>query len=147
MSWFNVSLGGHDIFLFGWQTIAAAVAAFIIGGLWYGPLFGMKWAKYMGMTKAHMEYAKNKGMAKLYFFNFIGTLITASILGGLVFSLGFDVMGAIGLAIWLWLGFMVFTTLLGSLLWENKPTGLFWINSIYWLITFVVMAGILAAWM
>lgn len=29
--------------------VAAAVAAFVVGFLWYGPLFGKRWADAMGL--------------------------------------------------------------------------------------------------
>ena len=35
-------------------VIAAAVSAFVMGGLWYGPLFGKKWMALVGLSISRM---------------------------------------------------------------------------------------------
>ena len=32
-------------------VLVAAASAFVLGGIWYGPLFGKKWLAYNGMTE------------------------------------------------------------------------------------------------
>ena len=55
----------------------------------------------------------------------------------------YDWVGAIfELALWCWLGFVV-PTMLGMVLWEQKPVKLYLINVLYWLVSFIAMALIL----
>ncbi len=35
-----------------WAILVATVAAFALGGLWYGPLFGKAWLRALGKTEA-----------------------------------------------------------------------------------------------
>ncbi|QYJ07684.1 DUF1761 domain-containing protein [Qipengyuania flava] len=56
--------------------IAAAVSAFVLGGLWYGPLFGKKWAALVGITE---EDQKNASMATVFGGAFVLSLIAAAV--------------------------------------------------------------------
>lgn len=56
--------------------IAAAASAFVLGGLWYGPLFGTKWAALVGITE---EDQKNASMAKVFGGAFLLSLIAAAV--------------------------------------------------------------------
>ena len=47
-------------------VVGAAVAAMVIGFLWYGPLFGKQWTKLMNFDKKKIDEAKRKGMGKIY---------------------------------------------------------------------------------
>lgn len=61
--------------------IAALVAggsAFVLGGLWYGPLFGKTWQKLVGLTD---EDAKNANMAKIFGGAFALSLLAAAVFG------------------------------------------------------------------
>lgn len=55
-------------------VIAAAVSAFVLGGIWYGPLFGKKWAAYVGLSE---EDQKNANMALIFGGAFALSLIAA----------------------------------------------------------------------
>ena len=55
--------------------IAAAVSAFILGGLWYSPLlFGKRWMKETGITE---ETTKNANMIKIFSLALILALIAS----------------------------------------------------------------------
>lgn len=73
-----------------------------------------------------------------------GSMLIAYVMNyvGIAFHI-FDWVGAIfELALWCWLGFIVPTSL-GTILWEQRPLKLYLINTLYWLVTFIVMALIL----
>ena len=125
--------------------IVASVVSFIVGFLWYSPfLFGNVWMKLNGVTKKDTEKAKKKGMTKMMLLAFIGTLVTASVLNILIIMSGVsEISTAISLSFILWLGFIVATTLLGSVLWDNKPWGLFLLNGAYWLVNVEIISIIL----
>lgn len=55
-------------------VIAAAVSAFVLGGIWYGPLFQKKWMEYNGMTE---EDAQSGHPAMIFGGAFILSLIAA----------------------------------------------------------------------
>lgn len=133
--------------------VSAAVAAFVIGGLWYGPVFGKQWMTLMGITKESMEAQKNKGVAKSYILMFAGSLVMAYVLSLVITSMApyLATMGTLGAAagaqigLWMWLGFVMPVTM-GSVLWENRPWKLWILNTGYYVVTLAVMGAILASW-
>jgi len=56
-------------------VLLSAVAAMLIGSVWYGPLFGKPWMKSMNMTKKDMENAQ-EGMWKIYLIAFVNGLVS-----------------------------------------------------------------------
>jgi len=128
-------------------VLGVSIVVFIIGWLWYGPLFGKMWMKLSNISAADVAKAKKKGMAGKLVLNFVGTLVTAFVFAKILASVGAAsaVAGAVT-GFWIWLGFLAATTLLGSVLWENKPWGLFVLNGLYWLVSLLVMGALLVAW-
>lgn len=55
-------------------VVAAAVSAFVLGGVWYGPLFGKKWMELVGLSE---EQAKSANMGKVFGGAFALSLIAA----------------------------------------------------------------------
>ncbi|MEZ5693441.1 MAG: DUF1761 domain-containing protein [Altererythrobacter sp.] len=55
-------------------VIAAAVSAFVLGGLWYGPLFGKKWMALVGLSE---EQAKSGSPAMIFGGAFVLSLVAA----------------------------------------------------------------------
>jgi len=132
-------------------VFVAAVANFILGGLWFGPLFGKMWAKLSGMTDAMMEEAKKKGMGKSYALMFIGSLIMAYTLAhALVFASTYlHVYGwsaGVMAGFWNWFGFIAPVTI-GVVLWDRKPWKYWLVTYSYYLVGLCLMGVILAMWM
>jgi hypothetical protein len=128
-------------------VFVAAIASMVIGAFWYSPvLFGNAWIKLSGMSKKDIEKAKQGGMGGKYFLGFVASLVMAYVLSYFV-----DYAGAVvalegaQVGFWVWLGFIA-PVQLGVVLWENKPVKLFWMNTLYYLVTLAVMGIILAAW-
>ncbi|MBI5804324.1 DUF1761 domain-containing protein [Candidatus Pacearchaeota archaeon] len=129
----------------GLPIIIATIASFIFGWIWYGPLFGKKWMELNKISHKDIKDAKHQGMAKMMILNFIGTLITAYVISLLIYELSIIGFGAgVIFGIWLAVGFLITTTILGSYLWDNKPFGLFILNSAYWLINLALISGIIS---
>lgn len=124
--------------------IVAGAANMAIGMLWYGPLFGKKWMALSGFTEESMKQMPLKPWQAMVGGVFI-SLITAYFL--LLFVVGWtaSITGALVLAFWVWLGFVV-TTQAQGFLWEGKPLSLFIINTTYSLVAYGVMASILFLW-
>jgi len=122
-------------------VLVAAAIGMAVGAFWYSPaLFGKAWAKLAGVLP------KKKGMAKSYIAGFAGQLVTAFVLAAFIASLGASTAAeGMKVGFWVWLGFLA-TSMLGMILWENKPPKLYLINSAYSLVQLGVMAAVLAAW-
>src|ERR1700752_1507680 len=104
-------------------VLVASIVGMVLGGLWYGPIFGKQWVALMGWTPEHIEAAKAKGMGKSYAIMFVGSLLMAWILAhAIIFastylmfygSLAGAVIGFLN-----WLGFVAPVTI-GMVLWEG----------------------------
>ena len=123
--------------------VVAAIAQFIIGWIWYGPLFGKTWMSMMGMSQQSMS---REGMGKTMVLTFIGSLVTAAVLSMLVGWMGAKTLGAgIAAGFWAWLGFVA-TVTLGGVLFAKMSWNLYILNNAYQLISLAVMGAILARW-
>jgi hypothetical protein len=125
-----------------WAVIVAAVVKFLIGSIWYAPLFGKQWRALVGLSEAQMQ----SGLARAIPIDIVASLVMAYVLARFVGHYGATTLvdGAI-VGFLAWLGFAV-TITVGSFAYEQKPAGLFLINSGYLLIAMVVMGAILAFW-
>lgn len=69
-----------------WLAILiATVAAFVLGGLWYGPLFGKRWMAAVGKTEADIEPTPTP-----FVVSFFAALFTCLVVAGLMDALGID---------------------------------------------------------
>ena len=141
-----------DIHINGWAVFVSAVVYFVIGGLWYSVLFGKTWSKLMGFDKlGKKEKAKRMEKAKVsYSVFFVASLLTAyclahSVLSGSSFYRISGAPAGLQAGFWTWLGFIL-TTQVNSVLWDQKPLKLFFINIGYYLVSFLAMGTILAVW-
>lgn len=85
----------------------AAVAEFVVGAIWYMPVFGQQWRDIHGFGKLSKKEqdAAQKEMMPMLAVQFIGTLITTFVLAKL-FNLLPD-YSTYSLAFLAWLGFVV----------------------------------------
>jgi hypothetical protein len=123
-------------------VVAAAFAAFVIGGLWYSPvLFAKSWQKEIGLS----DEALAKGnMAMIFGLGFVLALIAAFVFAmflgpkpALPFATGAGF--AAGIA-WVSAG-------LGILyLFERRSLKLFLINAGYLTLAFTAIGAVLGAW-
>jgi hypothetical protein len=126
-------------------VIAAAVAKFVLGALWYSPpLFASQWAAAVGIN---MNTQMDGGeMAKIFGGSFIAYIVQAYVMVHFVQYAGAkDSKGGAQSGFWLWLGFAA-VVVFQTVLYERRPFNLFFINSGYELITLLAMGVILATW-
>jgi hypothetical protein len=105
-------------------VVVSAIAAMVIGSVWFGPMFGKKYMAAMGMNQMSPEQqaAMKKGMAKLYIVQFISAIVMAAVLDIFIAKSGnLNVMHGIKVALAAWLGFTV-TMKLGDWLWGGKES-------------------------
>ncbi len=78
-------------------VLVSTVVGFMIGGLWYGPLFGKAWLKAVGKTEEDLT-----GGAAPFVISFFTSAATAIVLALLVNALGLTTAGegvTLGLAV------------------------------------------------
>lgn len=123
-------------------VLLATVLAFVLGGLWYGPLFGKAWMRENGITP---ETAREMNAAKVYGLAFLWTLIMAY---NLAFFLG-DTSIRTGQAVlygfatgagWIAMGIFVVG------LFERRSAKLMAINGGYMTVALTMMGAIIGAW-
>ena len=126
-----------------WPIIAAGISNVIIGMIWYNPsVLGNTWMKLTGLSSEAVEAGKKK-MPLMAFIGMLAAIVMAYVMAHFGIAWGvFDVVGAVELAFWLWIGFIVPATL-GVVLWEGKSFKLFAINAGYWLVAMIVASIIL----
>ena len=131
--------------------LVAVVVNFVLGFIWYTPLFGKLWGKEMGYdpTVKPQKSDMFKGMAFMVIGNFLFAWVFAHNIAAWGFVPGITAMGplsnAITSAIFTWLGFYL-PGQLGATVWEKNSWKLFAINTGYSLASLLVVALILTYW-
>ena len=117
--------------------VAAAIAGFMVGGVWYTVL-GNAWAAALGKTKGDF-----KPEAKPFIIGIICLLIMAYVLSGLIGHLG-EVTLARGMisGLFVWGGF-VMTSLVMNHGFQKAKLSLTLIDGGHWLVVLVVMGAII----
>ena len=123
-------------------VIAAAVATFALGALWYSPaLFGKAWQREAGVTEEKM---KTSNMALIFGLTFVLSLIAA---GVFALFLGPRPPMALGLGAGFSAGLCWVAASLGiDYLFERKSLKLWLINGGYHTLQFTIIGLILALW-
>ncbi|MBK8503446.1 MAG: DUF1761 domain-containing protein [Saprospiraceae bacterium] len=132
-------------------VLVAVVINFVLGFIWYTPLFGKAWGKEMGYDP-NLKPEKSdmmKGMLFMLIGNFLFAYVFAHNIAAWTFVPGMaemsPVTSALNAAIFTWLGFYV-PGELGATVWEKKSWKLFGINTGYHLASLLVVALILTHW-
>jgi len=127
--------------------LVASVVSFLVGMVWYSPLlFGKVWIKLIGISKEDMEKSMKKGMATSMLLGFVTLLVMSYVLRYFIEVLRYSTaIDGVILGFMIWIGFFA-TSMMGIVLWENKPWGLYLINTLHYLVVLVIMGAILGAW-
>lgn len=128
-------------------VILCGVSYMVIGYLWYGPFFGKKWMKLVGVTEKKIKEGQ-KDMAGSYLLSFIFALIMAYVLAHFIWFTApgaGTVMIGVKTALWSWLGFVI-TTGASRYIYntDNKPWDLYIFDGCFNLVSMVVMGIILS---
>lgn len=130
---------------------AAAFANFVVGAIWYTPLFGQAWAKELKLDTSVKP--DGKFMAKALTLSLLGNLILSWVLAWTMAAWQFlpgaadvpPIVNGSRTAFFLWLGFYV-PLLISSKTWEGRSWKLIGINGGYYFVTLLTAALILAFW-
>ncbi len=129
----------------------AAVCNFILGGLWFGPVFGKKWMQAGNIISKEMTPELKRRVAWSYVAVFAGSFLMAYVLASLIgfhnaYFLTSGAWAGISVGIFLWLG-LVLPVTIGVVLWEGKSVVYWAYTYVYYLVGFMLMGGIIGAWM
>ncbi len=123
------------------SVIVAAISTFLIGGIWYGPIFGKGWMTEFGFTE---EDLKKRSMPKVFGLSLLLSFIAALVLE-LFIGAESDLM--FGAMAGFFAGFGWVSTMLGILyLFEMRSIRAYLINAGYCIVSLTLMGVILGAW-
>ncbi len=124
-----------------WAVLPTAILGFLVGGLWYGPLFGKAWAEARGLGE---ELKQGANMPLIFGLTFLLNLFSAAVLDHVLTTYGapgiyLALMISGGIAA----GFIV-PAMGVNYLFSRLPLKLFLIDAGYWLVIYPLMGLVLA---
>ncbi|CAN5268969.1 hypothetical protein BH24PSE2_BH24PSE2_14270 [soil metagenome] len=125
-----------------WAVFAAALASFVLGGLWYSPvLFGRTWQREAGLSEDRL---KSGNMGLIFGLSFLLSLAAALVFAAFLgprppLALGLGAGAAAGL-------FWVAGSFAINYLFERKSLKLFLINGGYHALQFTIIGLVLGLW-
>ncbi len=122
--------------------LAAGVAAWLAGAVWYG-LLGSKWLAALGTTRAALARPKGLPSAVPFILVLVADVVLAWVLALVLhatFSAGIG--NAVAWAMVLWMGF-VLTTIAGNYTFARRQPMLTLIDSGHWLLAMIAAAVVL----
>lgn len=134
-----------------WAVLVCAIFQFLLGGIWYAPLFGKAWQKEAGLSDEQLK----SGAAKAFILAFVTSFIMAYVLAHIIgFYNGWatvnnipygGILDGVQAGFYTWLGFVA-TVLLMNNLFERRSLKFYLINALYQLISLIGMGIILVWW-
>lgn len=131
---------------FNWgEVIVAALSAFLLGGLWFGPLFGKRW---QALNQQSENAVANSPVSMIYGLAFALNVFLATMMSFFIEIAMMIGSGALTGA--LFGGFLAVIFVLPAFatnyLFARKPLALFAIDTGYWILQFALMGAIMGAW-
>ena len=124
-----------------WAILVATAAAFVLGGIWYGPVFGKAWLAAIGKSADDL-----KPSPMPFIVSFFTALLTCIVLAMLMNALGIATLGG-GLAMGALVGVGFIATAMAS---DTAFCGwgmrLFLIQSGYRVVYSIIMGAVLGVW-
>jgi len=127
-----------------WAALVSVVAAMVIGTIYYHPaVVGRAWMAAIGKTP---EEIKASAKPALYFVTAVLALLQATVLSAVISWAGdVTLVGGALIGLLLWVG-MAVPVISNTFIFEGRKMANHVISSGYYLITLVVMGGIIGAW-
>lgn len=125
-----------------WLAVGgAALSAFLVGGLWYGPVFGSAWMRASGMTE---EQAAAAPMARIFGLSFVLQFVAAAVLAMFI---GPEASPAFAVGAAASVGFCWVAPALGVVyLFEQRSLAHWAVNAGYHAVAFTLMGVVLGFW-
>jgi len=123
------------------SVIVAAVSAFLVGGIWYGPVFGRAWMAAFNFTE---EDLKKRNVGKTFGLSLLLSFVAALVLDMFI---GAEAGLVFGMMAGFFAGFGWVATFIGIIyLFEMQSMKAFAINAGYCIVSLTAMGAILGAW-
>lgn len=138
----NIDLANVNFF----AVLVAAIAVFLIGGVWYQALFGRMWIKLHNFTDEDVKRMQQRYSAAVFF----PTMLAAYLLISFAIALlaeSFDLhtwAAGLGLGAVLWL--IVAAIGVTAHITSDRHIGLYAIDTAYQFVIFLVAGAIIGAW-
>lgn len=124
----------------------AAIVTFLLGGMWYAPLFGKAWVKAHGFTQDQVKELQAQRSPAVFF----GGMVICYLLLALVLAILFRAGGiqtvlagaGWGLFLWVALAALKMTDHIAS----GKPLAAYGIDASFQLVAMLVIGGIVGGW-
>ena len=128
-----------------WKAVLlATLVSFVLGALWYGPVFGKPWMRSLGIDPGVARQAPRIGLRRMLSISFILEWIMAICMAYFIGDKADAMHGALyGLLTGLpW----VASAIAVNSLYEQKSMAYIFITGGYWTVVFTLMGLILGAW-
>jgi hypothetical protein len=126
-------------------VVAADLAGFFLGALFYGGLFTKTWIAAYGFTEAEVEASK-KVTGRNFAVYLLAGFVMALAMSVLITTLGpASLMAGVQIAAFVGIGFVAMVILMQVMSGNYKPAA-FFIDACYYVLWFVIMGAILGAW-
>ena len=128
-------------------VLVAAIVIFVLGGLWYSPvLFAKRWMALMGKSEAEMKAAAGGAQPVLFLLAFACGVVIAWAMAVVINHFPpYTLTRAAEIGLFCWLGFAAPTSFATGIF-SMTPKPLWFINSAYNWVSFVVAGMILSVW-
>jgi hypothetical protein len=118
--------------------LAAAAIGFLIGGIWYGPLFGKAWMAEHGFTEQQL---RSGNMLKIYGLTFAFSVLSAVFLGHLLAFFDTNARATLMISVGIALGYII-PAIGTNYLFSRKSGKLFAIDAGYWVTFYAAMGSV-----
>src|SRR5688500_18635869 len=126
-------------------VLVAAIAHFLIGGLWYGLLFGNKFVELIGWSPEKLQQMESHNPTKQMVLAFLLAIILALVIAHFIKYTGArTAFEGIQTALFIWLA--IATTQFATVMFEERNLGLYLLNIGYQLVACSVAGIILVLW-
>jgi Protein of unknown function (DUF1761) len=127
-------------------VLVATLLHFILGGVWYGLIFGNKFIQLMNWSDAQLKEMQTRSNGKEYLIALASSFVLVYILAHFVqYTKARTIANGIQTAFWLWLGFVA-TTQIATVIFEGRNFGLYLLNVGYQFVGCALAGAILAIW-
>ena len=124
-----------------WAVLVSTALAFVLGGLWYGPVFGQAWMDALGKTEDELQPSPTP-----FIISFFTALLTAITLAWLVYALEVTTwLGGAALGLAMGIGFIA-TAMASDSAFCGWGVRLFTIQAGYRVVYSVIMGIVLGMW-
>lgn len=132
----------EEMYINHWAVLVAAISMFVLGGLWYGPLFGKAWMDANGFTEEDLQ---NANPAKQYGISLLLAIIMAYNLAAFLGDAGTTMAWGAAAGFLAGFGWVMLGVAIISLF-EQRSWKYILVNGGYMTVAFTLMGFIIGAW-